>query len=319
MVESRREDTNKLSSFVAAHLTLFFSDTLLHTQLRRRRLTRLARCTTTLRPSLLPFGTTVIYSKRFRPRGRAFWSSQLLVCLCVSFLTVLSWYTGADFAGQASAGWSSGAKSLTSAGVASAFNEAKDNGDPAPSWGKGMFGKYLIADPSYSGADGGFGGNASFYPLDGNYVVPMCGSSVCVCALSGRVSACLSPDQLGRTAAWKGPDPAACHPKFQTVLRTHFSDCFWAFRNLGFSNLKQFCERLEARSANFTESAFSGFLRQFVCACKRSANSKFFGCLKYSGTETEERSLTSGRGLSHDIGVGLPALGSFPQTLNPKP
>jgi len=132
------------------------------------------------------------------------------------------------------------------------------------------------------------------------------------------VFACLSPDQLGRTASWKGPDAAAFHPKFQTVRRTHFSECFWTFRNLRFSNLKLFGERLEARSADFEESAFSGFLRQFLCACKCSENSKFFGCLKYSGTETEEKSVTNGRGLSHDIGVGLPSLGSFPQTLNPK-
>jgi len=223
-----------------------------------------------------------MYSKIFRPRGRAFWSSQLFVYLCGSFLTALSWYTGADFAGQASAGWSSGVKSLTSAGVASAFNEGKDNG----AWGKGMFGKYLIADPSYSGADGGFGGNASLYPLDGNYLIPMCGSSVCVCALSGRVFACLSPDQLGRTASWKGPDAAAFHPKFQTVRRTHFSECFWTFRNLRFSTLKQFGERLEARSADFKESAFSGFLRQFLCACKCSENSKFLGA---SNTQAQKR------------------------------
>ena len=146
-----------------------------------------------------------MYSKIFRPRGRAFWSSQLLVYLCGSFLTALSWYTGADFAGQASAGWSSGAKSLTSAGVASAFNEGKDNG----AWGKGMFGKYLIADPSYSGADGGFGGNASLYPLDGNYLIPMCGSSVCVCTLSGQAFACLS----GAHGIMEGPRRCCIPPE----------------------------------------------------------------------------------------------------------
>jgi len=141
---------------------------------------------------------------------------------------------------------------------------------------------------------------------------------MCVCFEWSGV--CMSESRpIGVHGSMEGPRPCCVPPEVPNRPANTLFRLFRAFRNLRFSNLKLFGERLEARSANFTESAFSGFLRQFVCACKRSANSKFFGCLKYAGTETEERSLTSGRGLSHDIGVGLPALGSFPQTLNPKP
>lgn len=94
---------------------------------------------------------------------------------------------GANFAGatKTDGTWTSGADSVTAATVAENLTsydlsgKAGSSGGP-PAWAVGMFGKYMIADPSYSGANGGFGGNTDYYPLNGNDTIPMCGGKVCL-------------------------------------------------------------------------------------------------------------------------------------------
>lgn len=133
---------------------------------------------------------------------------------------------GADFAGPVKSTWTSGANSVTASTTAASIQTVHDATNKFPTWAKGMFGKYLIADPryarafcgsihrqvcwptrtvvarywsgvlsltriwgcanSYSGANGGFGGNTDYYPLDGNAVIPMCGGKVCVCLNAQR-------------------------------------------------------------------------------------------------------------------------------------
>jgi hypothetical protein len=63
------------------------------------------------------------------------------------FCAVSKYFSGADFGGKTTASWTSGADSLTAANVAQAFADAQANNTAPPSWGKGMFGKYLLADP----------------------------------------------------------------------------------------------------------------------------------------------------------------------------
>jgi hypothetical protein len=95
---------------------------------------------------------------------------------------------GANFSGatKTDGSWNSGADSVTAATVAENLTnydmsgKAGKAGGP-PAWAVGMFGKYMIADPSYSGANGGFGGNTDYYPLNGNDTIPMCGGQVCLC------------------------------------------------------------------------------------------------------------------------------------------
>ena len=89
--------------------------------------------------------------------------------------STVAWNYGANFAGptKTDGSWTSGADSVTGAVTAQAANSVTGAAKQGV-FGKGMFGKYLIADPSYTPADGGFGGDMDYYPLNGNSTVPMC-------------------------------------------------------------------------------------------------------------------------------------------------
>lgn len=50
-----------------------------------------------------------------------------------------------------------------------------------PTTNGGMYGVYLVADPSYGASDGGFGGNTASYPQNGNHVVSMCHDNDATC------------------------------------------------------------------------------------------------------------------------------------------
>mmetsp|Transcript_103282 Transcript_103282/g.166496 ORF Transcript_103282/g.166496 Transcript_103282/m.166496 type:complete len:138 (+) Transcript_103282:38-451(+) len=90
----------------------------------------------------------------------------------VSSESTVAWNYGANFGGKTgnNAYWTSGADSIT------AGSYDKDT----PTTNGGMYGVYMVADPSYGTLDGGYG-NSTNYPQNGNSVISMCHDSDMTC------------------------------------------------------------------------------------------------------------------------------------------